>query len=115
MPASSRRLFVSHRTEFVYAGTAQESVNEVRLAPISGGGQSVEHARLTVSPAADVAEWDDVFGNRVWWFQVVEPHERLVVQAETVVQTAARGTTAAVGDVGQWYVIASAGYRDRWA
>jgi transglutaminase-like putative cysteine protease len=60
-------------------------VNEARLLPVSSGRQRVEEVRLRVEPDAEVAGHRDAFGNEVRWFQIPDPHERLVVEAEAVV------------------------------
>ena len=114
--ASTRRLLVKHRTEFTYAAPARESVNEVRLGPVDGSRQRVEQARLRVTPDADVVESFDAWGNRVWWFQVVEPHEHLVVESESVVATVcADRPTSPLRPADQWREIQAPAYRHAWA
>jgi transglutaminase-like putative cysteine protease len=81
----TRKLLVKHRTEFTYVGSAADSVNEIRLGPVDGPRQSVDYARVVISPNADVAESRDAWGNRVWWCQIVEPHAALRVEAESLV------------------------------
>lgn len=81
------RLHAKHRTEIHYAGPVGESINEVRLMPWPNGRQQVEWATLRVEPAAELVVHADAFGNEVRWFQLAEPHERLVVEAEAVVVT----------------------------
>ncbi len=81
------RLHAKHRTEIRYAGAVGESVNEIRLLPRANGRQEVEWANLRVSPAAELVAHSDAYGNEVQWFQLVEPHETLVVEAEAVVHT----------------------------
>lgn len=88
-----RRLLAKHRTEMVYAGRARESVNELRLQPRSHARQTVELAHIVVTPATSVYRHVDVFGNEVAWFQVVAPHERLVVESHALVTVAASGLT----------------------
>jgi transglutaminase-like putative cysteine protease len=81
------RLHARHRTEIRYAGPVGESVNEVRLVPTDVGGQRVEWAQVRVDPAAELIGHRDAFGNAVRWFQLVDPHESLVVEAEAIVET----------------------------
>lgn len=81
-----RRLLARHRTELRYAGEARDSVNEVRLSPSSGGRQRVVEMAIRVEPATEVHRYVDAFGNEVAWFQVEEPHARLVVEADAVVE-----------------------------
>ncbi len=79
------KLHVRHRTEMRYAGDAHDSINEVRLSPPSNGRQVVERAGIFVKPYVDVHRHTDAFGNEVAWFQVEDPHDRLLVEAEAVV------------------------------
>lgn len=81
-----RRLLARHRTELAYAGEARESINELRLSPVSGPRQRVSEDGVAVRPDADVAFHTDAFGNRVAWFQVEEPHGRLVVESTALVE-----------------------------
>lgn len=81
------RLHAKHRTEIRYAGPVGESVNEIRLLPSGNGRQQVEWATVRVEPAAELVSHVDVYGNEVRWFQLTEPHEVLLVEAEAVVHT----------------------------
>ena len=116
MDVHTRKLSIRHRTEFVYASPARESVNEVRLSPVDWPRQSVLSVDLDVTPAADVAEAFDLYGNRVWWCQIVEGHERLVMEASSVVAIASAPITPMRDDgPEQWAIVDSDGYRDDWA
>lgn len=79
------KLHVRHRTEMRYAGDAHDSINEVRLAPQTSGRQVVERAGIFVKPYVDVHRHIDAFGNEVAWFQIEDPHDRLLVEAEAIV------------------------------
>ena len=81
------RLHAKHRTEIRYAGTVGESVNEIRLSPSDNGRQRVEWAHVRIEPGAELFGHRDVYGNDVRWFQLVDPHESLVVESEAVVVT----------------------------
>lgn len=111
MDPYTRKLFVKHRTEFVYSGGASESVNEIRLTPVDGPCQRVDYSHVTVTPTADVAEFEDAWGNRVSWCQIVEMHERLIVEVESLVQVGARPLASS----GSWAMVADDGYRESLA
>ena len=81
------RLHAKHKTEIRYAGVVGESVNEIRLSPSDNGRQRVEWAHVRIEPAAELFGHRDVYGNDVRWFQLVGPHESLVVESEAVVVT----------------------------
>ena len=116
MDLFTRKLFVKHRTEFTYAGAASESVNEIRLGPVDGPRQRVEYSRITLTPSADVAESTDVWGNRVWWCQIVADHPRLVVEAESLISLR-EPTSVSAGEDGAdgWRAIENEEYREAWA
>lgn len=80
------RFRASHRTEIAYEGDAHESVNHVRLLPAESDLQTVVAAEIQVWPETPTREFRDAFGNRVTWFQIAEPHRRLVVEATALVE-----------------------------
>ena len=113
MTGNGLRLRVKHRTELVYAGLARESVNEGRLLPVDGPRTVVSGARLHVEPATPVHMHHDVFGNRVAWFQVPQPHERLVVEARGDVQSFDQPPRESpLGARGEWAALADPAFRD---
>lgn len=79
------KLRIRHRTDLRYAGTAVESVNEVRLVPRTGPRLRVEDSSLTVQPQARMSRHVDAYGNEVRWFQVAQPHGELTIDARAVV------------------------------
>jgi transglutaminase-like putative cysteine protease len=111
-----RRLHARHRTELTYGGTARESVNEARLVPRSSTRQRVEHASLRVEPESELSSHRDAFGNEVRWFQIAEPHERLVVEAEAVVVVGPAPARPPASDPeGQWAALGTPAYADALA
>lgn len=104
------RLHAKHRTEIRYAGPVGESINEVRLSPLGTDRQSVEWAHMRVHPAAEPVGHTDAYGNGVLWFQLVQPHETLVVESEAIVLTRPAAPPAAGGGFPD---VADAAYADR--
>jgi transglutaminase-like putative cysteine protease len=80
-------LRVLHRTTFVYAGEARDSFNEVRLHPVSDGLQTCRQYALRVDPDAPARAYNDFYGNEVQYFEIPGGHRRLVVEAESEVET----------------------------
>lgn len=78
---------VVHRTEYAYPFKVTENANEVRLLPADGPGQEVLNHHLAVEPPAVVRYYTDYFGNRVGYFTVVGPHDRLVIESRLTVAT----------------------------
>jgi len=80
-------LRVTHRTTFTYAGRAHDSFNEVRLRPMDDATQCCRDFKLRVTPHAVPREYDDFYGNTVDYFEVAEPHLKLIVETTSVVET----------------------------
>jgi transglutaminase-like putative cysteine protease len=69
-----------------------------------------------VTPETPLAAHRDGFGNEVRWFQVVDAHEALVVEAEAVVVVdAPPARDATLSPDGEWAAIASPQYADALA
>lgn len=80
-------LRVVHRTTFSYAGKAHDSFNEVRLQPLRDPLQHCREFRLELTPHASTREYDDFYGNTIHYFDVAEPHTKLIIEAVSMVET----------------------------
>jgi len=93
-----------HTTDFVYDAPVSESYNEVRLRPMHDERQSCLSFRLTTNPGSRGTAYRDAHGNWVHQFNVLAEHQRLRVEAESVVlahdpgEPPADGTTLAEFD-----------------
>ena len=76
-----------HRTTFVYAGQARDSFNEVRLHPVNDNHQTCRRYELRVDPEVSARAYTDFYGNQVQYFDITTPHHRLVVEAESEIET----------------------------
>lgn len=74
-----------HTTEFLYDGPVSESYNEVRLRPVHDEKQSCLSFRLTTTPGSRGTTYRDAYGNSVHQFNVLAEHNRLKIEAESVV------------------------------
>ena len=92
-------LRLNHRTTFAYAGVAHDSFNEARLQPVTDDLQTCRAFTLRLSPAIPPREYCDFYGNIVHYFDIAAPHRRLVIEAESEIETlpdAARPAVPAV-------------------
>ena len=80
-------LRVLHRTTFTYAGKAHDSFNETRLRPVNDGMQRCHDFKLRLTPGATPREYDDFHGNTVHYFEIIESHLKLVIEAASVIET----------------------------
>ena len=81
------RYHLLHVTEFIYDGPVTESYNEVRLRPMHDDNQSCLSFRLSTNPASPAFSYRDSLGNWVHQVNILPVHNRLRVQAESVVLT----------------------------
>ena len=108
------RLHAKHRTEIRYAGPVGESVNEIRLTPAANGRQTVEWSHMRTEPPSELVSHTDAYGNEVHWFQLTEPHDRLVVESEAIVVTRPSAPRGVLGG-GGLAAAADPEYADRFA
>lgn len=81
------RLSIDHRTSFRYATPVRASFNEARMTPVTSTRQVVWASRLTITPTPWRITYTDYWGTPVTCFELHEPHERLDIQAESLVET----------------------------
>ncbi len=80
------KYLLSHRTEYTYDKPVRNSVGVHHLRPRALPWQIVASHDVAVDPVpGDVAPDVDYFGNSVTYFHVVEPHNRLVIDAASEV------------------------------
>jgi transglutaminase-like putative cysteine protease len=78
---------VTHVTRFQYQSPVHESVTEVRLAPRNDARQELQWFELTTQPAATIFRYVDALGNDVHHFDIIAPHQELLVQTRMRVRT----------------------------
>lgn len=81
------RYMIEHETILEYPRTVREHHIELRLAPRSDGHQRVISCAIETEPSAELACYTDYFGNRVDYFCVIQPHNRLVTRLKSEVET----------------------------
>src|SRR5277367_6783902 len=79
------RFSIKHVTRYVYEQPASHSRNDVRLTPIDAPDQRRVAFRLDVSPAAEIAEYLDSFGNLTHSIDIQPPHTELIISSSSVV------------------------------
>ena len=81
------RLSIDHQTGFRYAARVKSSYNEARMTPAETDHQTVWSSRVNIEPAAWSFSYTDYWGTVATTFEVHEPHDRLKVHAQSVVET----------------------------
>lgn len=90
----SWRLGIRHTSAYSYARDVVASYNEVRVTPLTTGGQVTVEARIEVTPSARPVSYWDYWGTLVHAFDIHVPHRELVVVGSSIVETAAAHPTA---------------------
>jgi len=78
---------IIHSTCYDYASAVSDSVNNVCLQPMPVPEQTVELFLLKVLPASRLTHSIDLFSNQISHFEITEPHNRLLVEAQSRVST----------------------------
>lgn len=87
MTDDARRYRIVHRTTYRYSGTVTSSYGRGYLTPRDTEHQRVLTTDVRVEPLpADSSTGVDIWGNRDLYFHVTEPHETLVVTAQSEVE-----------------------------
>ncbi len=82
------RYRVVHKTDYRYSEPASLSHNELYLVPRETGTQRLLQNRLDIAPQPEyLRQHTDYFGNAAHVFMVQHPHEKLVMTAESIVET----------------------------
>jgi transglutaminase-like putative cysteine protease len=81
------RLSIDHRTGFRYSSPVASSYNEARMVPVTTSTQTVWSSRVNIDPTPWSFTYTDYWGTNVTTFELHEPHERLTVRAQAVVET----------------------------
>jgi transglutaminase-like putative cysteine protease len=80
------RLRIKHTTEFRYADEVAASYNELRMRPMMSDRQFVLNETLHASPLTSQHPFIDYWGTRVSSIEILTPHTRLEVVAESLVE-----------------------------
>ena len=84
------RYRIAHRTEYAYGKTASLCHNEARLLPRDLPHQRCLGSEVAIEPVpAAYREREDFFGNRVSYFAIQQPHDRLTVTVTSEVRVEA--------------------------
>lgn len=85
MEGQTRRLKIRHATTYRYTSPVGRSEHWIHLRPIEDWRQRLISHRVSVTPAVDLIEYEDVFGNWASRFNVENPYEELQIVAESIV------------------------------
>ena len=81
------KLRIIHLTEYRYVHPVYGNFNELRLTPMQSRWQDVPFFLLRVLPSTRLQRFVDFYGNTVSYFEVEEPHQELVIETTSSVNT----------------------------
>ena len=81
------RYLIEHESALSFPQPVREHHCELRLATHEGAPVSLLACDISVEPAVPLREHVDCFGNRVHRFDVMAPHEQVVVRLRAEVET----------------------------
>jgi len=84
------RLRVRHVTEYDYSEPAVENSNDLRLYPRETRHQRLLSWLIKVLPATRLRSYEDFFLNRVHYFEITKPHNRLLIDSHFEIEVDAR-------------------------
>jgi transglutaminase-like putative cysteine protease len=80
-------LELTHETVFEYSEPVRGSYMELRLTPITDASQHLLQHRQRITPGNVVRQYVDGWGNTVSYFNLIDPHDRIEVVFDSVVET----------------------------
>jgi transglutaminase-like putative cysteine protease len=81
------RYLIEHRVEVSFAeGPVHDHHCELRMVPRDDGHQHLRSLRIKLQPEADLASWQDAFGNRVHSFGLLPHHEHVCIEVSSEVE-----------------------------
>ena len=99
-------LHVTHETRYEYAPPVETAQHLAHLKPLATGSQRLVSHQLAIDPApAQRSELPDVYGNTRAFFALEATHGRLVVTAESVVETSTPVLSQAVARDLPWEAV----------
>jgi transglutaminase-like putative cysteine protease len=81
------KLKVTHLTQYTYKEPVIDSVNELRLTPITNEYQTCSEHSITVEPTVNLFSYTDYFGNLTHYFTLHSPHQQLSIRMDAIVET----------------------------
>jgi transglutaminase-like putative cysteine protease len=78
---------IHHITRYVYDRLVKESVNEIRILPYQCGEQEVLQQNLLITGHPPVHIFADYWGNQTGSFNLMHPHQELVIENKLLVRT----------------------------
>jgi transglutaminase-like putative cysteine protease len=97
---------IRHLTRYRYSRSVWQSIMEVRMHPLTDGGQRCFTFQLSVNPRARIFGFVDHLGNQVHHFDLPAHHRELTIVADALVNLQAPTDVPAALPPGSWESLA---------
>ncbi|QBN19335.1 transglutaminase family protein [Flavobacterium nackdongense] len=77
---------IVHITKYEYSWPIKESINEIRLFPHNFDNQEVLQHQLLITSNPKVEISTDFYGNSVGNFNILEPHQEMIIESQILVR-----------------------------
>jgi transglutaminase-like putative cysteine protease len=81
------RYVIEHETSLTFPSAVREHQTELRLTPRQDEAQRIHAVQIETDPPAELFTYVDCFGNRVHYFSLMAPHDRLLTRLHAEVET----------------------------
>ncbi|MCW3119061.1 MAG: transglutaminase, N-terminal domain protein [Chitinophagaceae bacterium] len=96
---------IHHVTKYEYDRPVKESVNEIRIYPVLDKEQELLSHEVIITGSPDVLLIYDYWNNRTGMFNLMPPHQELIIESKLIVRTlgTAKKTGSLPGDFDSLY------------
>lgn len=81
------KLRINHYTQYNYENPVVDSVNELRLTPITDEHQTCCEHKIMIKPSVPLYSYTDYFGNLTHFFTLNKSHKLLLIKMDAIVET----------------------------
>jgi transglutaminase-like putative cysteine protease len=78
---------IHHITKYEYDRPVKESVNEIRIYPVLDKEQELLSQEINITGSPDILLIYDYWNNRTGMFNVMSPHQELIIESKLIVRT----------------------------
>ena len=78
---------IHHLTRYQYDRPVKESVNEIRIYPLSCKEQEALYHEINITGSPEILLINDYWGNRTGMFNLLDSHKELTIESKLIVRT----------------------------
>ncbi|MFY8127336.1 MAG: transglutaminase family protein [Chitinophagaceae bacterium] len=78
---------IHHITKYQYNQLVKESCNQLKIYPFQHTSQEILFHELQITHQPQIFEFDDYWGNKVGFFNVLHPHQEMIIESKLTIRT----------------------------